>query len=276
MISLFSSEGRIPLVIALVAGGLYAATPAGLEAQAAGDRTRPLVGPIESSVAVVPFGPGERMEYDVHLGRLRVGAGSMEVEGVEPVRGESSYHVSMRIQGGVPLARVDDHYQSWFDIQTLSSRRFIQDTDQVRRRRHRHFEIYPAQSRWQRMDVEDGGEMDTTLPLDDIAFLYYVRTLDLEVGETYELNQYFRADRNPVILQVLRRETVEVPAGTFKTIVVRPIIKAGGLFGEGGEAEVYFTDDEDRVLVRLESRVPVIGSLSLRLTKSTPGRRLAR
>jgi hypothetical protein len=94
------------------------------------------------------------------------------------------------------------------------------------------------------------------------------------VGETYELELYFRQDRNPVTLQVLRRETIEVPAGTFDTIVIRPIIKTDGLFGEGGEAELYFTDDERRLLVRMESRVLRIGSLSLHLRNFEEGRLL--
>ncbi|TVR59285.1 MAG: DUF3108 domain-containing protein [Gemmatimonadales bacterium] len=235
-----------------------------------------LIGPLENSAAAAPFGPGERLEYQVRLGRLRVGEGSLSVEGVERIRGESSYHVSLRIAGGIPLARVDDHYQSWFDIVGLSSRRFIQDTRQIRRQRYRHFEIIEEEGRWDRLDHRAEGDLPTEAPLDEIAFLYYIRTMDLEVGETYELNRYFRADRNPVILHVLRRETIEVPAGTFETIVVRPIIKAGGLFGEGGEAEVYISDDEDRILVRVESRVPVIGSLSMRLKDIRMGQPLAR
>ena len=235
-----------------------------------------LIGPLENSAAAAPFGPGERLEYQVRLGRLRVGEGTLSVEGVERIRGESSYHVSLHIAGGIPLARVDDHYQSWFDIQGLSSRRFIQDTKQIRRHRYRHFEIIPEEGRWDRLNHQAEGDLPTEAPLDEIAFLYYIRTMELEVGETYELDRYFRADRNPVILQVLRRETIEVPAGTFETIVVRPIIKAGGLFGEGGEAEVYISDDEDRILVRVESRVPVIGSLSMRLKDIRMGRPLAR
>ena len=90
------------------------------------------------------------------------------------------------------------------------------------------------------------GSLDTSEPLDDVAFLYYARTLPLEVGETYTINRYFREDGNPVVLRVLRKETIRMPAGTFNTIVVQPIIQTDGLFGEGGEAEVYFTDDARR------------------------------
>ena len=74
-----------------------------------------------------------------------------------------------------------------------------------------------------------------------------------------------------MVLQVLRRETVQVPAGRFRTIVVRPIIRTDGMFGEGGRAEVYFSDDEYRIPVLIRSRVPVVGSLSMHLRTFRPG-----
>jgi hypothetical protein len=227
---------------------------------------------VERTSARVPFGPGEWAEYEVRLGRLSVGRGSMEIVRVESIRGWPSYHVSWKIAGGLPFLRVNDHMQSWIDVETLASRRFIQDIDEVRYERYSHYEIYPEEKRWQLVGPGDVETFTTDRPLDDIAFIYYVRTLPLEVGQTYTLHQYFREDRNPVTIQVLRRERIEVPAGTFNTIVVQPIIKAGGLFGEGGRAEVYFTDDDRRLLVRLTTRgVPLLGDLSLHLSEIRHG-----
>ena len=77
-----------------------------------------------------------------------------------------------------------------------------------------------------------------------------------------------------MVLRVLRRDTVEVPAGTFPVIVVQPIIRSSGTFGEGGKAELFFSDDPRRLLVKMESSSP-IGRLSLHLRTITEGRRLA-
>jgi len=248
------------LLLLLLAGTMG---PAELVAQ---DRERsPWAAPVESQVAPVPFGPGERMVYQVKLGPLSVGEGQMEVHGVETVRGERTYHISMGLNGGIPLARVNNLYQSWLDLDQLASRRFIQDQNEVRYERFRHFEFFPEERRWERADVEEEGELPTDLPLDDISFVYYVRSLPLEVGETYTLDRYFQESGNPVVVKVVRKDTVEVPAGTFNTIVVEPVIQTRGLFGEGGEAEIHFSDDEHRLLVQMRSKVPVVGSLSLHL-----------
>ena len=225
--------------------------------------------------AVVPFGPGERLTYDVKLGALgRRGQGHMEVVGLDSIRGHTAYHVEMAIKGGLWMAKVEDHYQSWFDITSLASYRFIQDVDQLNRERYRHFELFPEEGRYERPDNGREWDLPTELPLDDVSFLYFVRTLPLEVGDEYSFDRYFKESGNPVVIRVLRVDTVEVPAGRFETVVVRPIIKTSGLFGQGGEAEIHFTTDERRLLVYMKSKVPLLGALSLHLTEIREGRPL--
>jgi hypothetical protein len=220
--------------------------------------------------AALPFGPGEQALFQVRLGGVSVGRGSMQVLGVEKVDGFDTFHTRMVIAGGIPLARVDDRFDSWIDVAGLFSRRFDQDQKEIRFRRKRRYDFFPER----RVFVRENGEtgtLPTSEPLDDVSFLYFTRTLPLRVGESYTLNRYFKEEGNPVVIQVLRRERITVPAGTFNTIVVRPIIRTRGLFGEGGQAEVFFSDDERRIPVQIRSRVPVVGSLSLHLQEYRPG-----
>ena len=244
-----------------------------LLAQATGLPVR--VEPRLATPADVPFGPGEVLEYDVRLGALgRRGQGKMEVVGLDTVRGSTTYHVTMDIEGGLLFAKVNDHYESWFDVTNLVTRRFIQEVDEINYERFRHWELYPEERRFERADNGVQGDLPTDLPLDDVSFLYFVRTLPLEVGEEYSFDRYFREGGNPVIIRVLRKDTVTVPAGTFETIVDRPIIQTKGLVSQGGEAELHFTDDERRLMVYMKSKVPLVGALSLHLAKITEGRRL--
>lgn len=227
--------------------------------------------PTDPLAAAVPFGPGEAMEYQVKLGIFSVGSGTMNVAGLDTVRGRSTYRLEWRVAGGIPLARIDDKFSSWLDTRTLVSRRFIQDIHEVDYERLRHYEFYPEERRYEMVEGGEGGPMPTSMPLDDISFVYYARTLPLEVGQTYSLNRYFKESGNPVVIRVLRRDRIEVPAGTFNTIVIQPIIQTDGLFGEGGEAEIHFSDDERRLLVYMRSKVPVMGSLTLHLRRIEEG-----
>jgi len=233
-----------------------------------------LLGPVTTNrkpPADVPFGPGEHLVYKLKLGPFSVGEGHMEVVGLDSVRGELVYHTSLRFEGGMWGFRVRDDFQSWFSVQDLVSQRFVKSQREGPYSAFRHYEFYPQEKRFERADNGEGRDMPTTEPLDDVSFLYFTRSLPLEVGDEYTLDRYFKESGNPVVIKVLRLETIEVPAGKFETIVVQPFIQTKGMFSEGGEAKLYFTNDERRLLVQMKSKVPVVGSLTLQLKEITEG-----
>jgi hypothetical protein len=231
---------------------------------------------LPSIVAAQQASPLERAEYQVKLGAMDAGTGVMEVLGREAVDGHGTYHVVLRIEGGLGPLRIDDRFESWVDSAswmhrpTLFSRRFVQDQNELGNRRQRRYEMSPERKQYRRVDTDETLALPTDRPLDDVSVVYLARGLPLKVGDTYTIDRYFKADANPIVLRVVRRETVTVPAGTFQTIVVRPTIKTSGLFGEGGQAELFFSEDAQHVLVQMRSKVPLIGSLSLLLVSQRP------
>ena len=221
-----------------------------------------------ASVMPVPFGVGERMEYDVKFGRLRVGSGSMEVADVQDVRGRPTWHTIFQVRGGTFFYRVNDQYESWIDRHTGNSLRFKQDLNEGRRDVERNFEIFPDRAQFVE-NGEDTAQASVKNPLDDGSFLYFLRTIPLAVGETYTFERYFRPDRNPVTIKVLRKERIEVPAGEFDAIVVQPVIKTKGIFSENGHAEIWLSDDENRIMLQMKSGLS-FGSLNLYLKSYRP------
>jgi hypothetical protein len=225
------------------------------------------------------FPVGERMEFSVSWGRVRLGEGSIEVEAIESIAGHNAYRVAMEAWGGPPFYRVQDRQVSWIRPQPLSSVRFEQRLSEGSYKRDTRYSLDLEGMTYDRHDIVEGewrarGE-ETDVPildgaLDDISFLFFARLLPLEVGQRYEFDRYFKESGNPVVIEVLRREEIRVPAGTFQTIVLRPIIQSGGAFGDGGEAELYLTDDERRVIVRLKIGMAV-GAGNLFLTGYEPG-----
>ncbi len=217
-----------------------------------------------------PYRPGERLEYDAHVGFLgNVGEGILEVR-ADSVRGTPVYNVRLELHASALFGSVtvDDVLQSWLDPATMRALRFQKDQDEPKTHTHQVYEFYPDEGEWRRTDEEGAGEsgpLPSANPLDDISFVYYVRALPLEVGNRYVLKDYFRENGNPLVLDVVRKQTVRVPAGQFETIVVRPTIQTTGLFGQGGEAELFFTDDSLHLLVMLKSRLPVLRTLEFRL-----------
>ena len=171
---------------------------------------------------------------------------------MDSIRGREAWHTSFGIRGGLAFYKVNDRYESWFDTRSLASLRYHQQIDEGNYERQSQFEIYPDR----RVFVDSrGGEQPTAEePLDDGSFLYFLRTIPLEVGKEYTFERYFRLDRNPVRIKVLRLDRVTVPAGTFDAVVVQPIIKTKGIFSENGRAEVWLSNDEHRIMLQMKSR----------------------
>jgi hypothetical protein len=209
-----------------------------------------------------PWRVGERLVYNVKFGLFNVGRATMEVVGIDTVRGEPTWHVLFNIRGKALFYSLNDSMQSWIGMRDLVSRRFIQDTEERGRQRYRRYEIFPEAGIW----VRDGTDTAATVadPLDDASFFFYARTLPLEPGQTYTFARYFIADRNPVSIRVLQRQEIGTPAGRFRTIAVRPIFQSRGLFGQGGQAIIWFSDDEARIPVRMRSNLPV-GTIEMTL-----------
>ncbi|HEU4630754.1 MAG TPA: DUF3108 domain-containing protein [Gemmatimonadaceae bacterium] len=260
-----------PVLVAAAAVLATAAPVAAIQGTAAAAQdTSAVAATGQATASPVPFGVGERLEYDVKFGSIKAGEGVMEVRGIETIRGRPAYHTYFQVKGGIPFFRVNDIFQSWIDTATLSSLRFVQDQDEGPKERQRRYEIYPDQQIYREYVKGEGADQPSVAnPLDDGSFLYFLRTIPLEVGRTYTFDRYFRPDRNPVTIKVVRRERIKVPAGTFDAVVLQPQIKTKGLFGEDGHAEVWLSDDENRIMLQMKSDLK-IGSLNLYLTKYRP------
>jgi hypothetical protein len=260
--------------LAVTAGVAATVTaPAATHGQAVPPVVTQLTVPVRSGP--LPFGVGESAVYRVSYNVVgRVGTGTMQILGIDTIRGRPAFHALFTLRGRVLFAQVNNRFESWLDVRDVFSHRFEQNTHEVNFRRRRSREFYPAEMRWtgHTNDRPEHGELLTAMPLDDTAFLYYVRTLDLEVGREYSLDRYWNPEGNPVRIRVLRRQTVTVPAGTFNTLVLQPVIRTSGLFSEGGEAEVYFNEAEPRQLVMLRAKVS-FGTLQMQLQEFTPAPR---
>lgn len=238
----------------------------------------------DGGVASVPFGVGESMVYNVKYGPINVGTGRMEVVGIDTVRGRPAWHLRLELRAGIPGFRVVNVLESWVDMRSLSSLRYRQETSQGGKEERRVVELYPDRGMYQETDwrMKKGlpglqenrkPEAETVEgPLDQASFLFFARTQPLDVGRTYSYARYYKPPNNPVTLEVLRRESVSVPAGRFPAVVVRPIFKSNGIFGQNGRAEVWFTDDDRRLMVRMETQV-AFGSISLQLSEFQGGQR---
>jgi hypothetical protein len=224
-----------------------------------------LLGVTARAQAARPWLPGESAVYDVHYGPVHAGTATLNVVGIDNVRGHTAYHVLLSVRGGVNLLvykyDLRDTLESWVDTATLNSLRFTQRQWHRGRLRSKHYELFPERQTF--VDGDQGEQASVVNPLDDLGVLYLARSLPLEVGKSVEIARYFKPPANPVVLRVLGRDTIEAAGRRWSTLVVQPIIKTSTMFGDG-QARVWLSDDSARVIVRLNAKAS-IGSITMTL-----------
>ena len=224
----------------------------------------PVVRPVIRANPAVPFPVGERLTFSAKYGIFSVGSATMEVMGIDTVHSVETVHIRFRISGGALWYHLDQTIESWVGRYDFRSRRFSSVQDERDKHRERRYEIFPD-SGFYREQGRDTTFATVLEPLDDASFLYWIRTVPLEVGKKYEYARYFRPDRNPVIIEVLGRERVGVAGKKWRALVVRPKIPQGrGIFAEKSETRIWLSDDAQRLVLAIQSNFS-FGQVTLKL-----------
>lgn len=229
----------------------------------------PVAGASAQSPTTVPWAAGEDLEYTVRILGLKAGAGVMQVTGMDTIRGRDAWHLHFNIKGSALGAyHVDDTYDSWMDVETLNSLRFEQNLMEGGKPTVRKYDIFPDRGIFHQEGKDEKKSVPD--PLDDASLFFFARTLPLEVGHVYRMDRYFDPKANPIVIKVIRKDTITVPAGRFPAIVLQPSFHTNGLFSENGGAEIWLSDDEHRILLKMNTHFSII-KLGLELRKATYG-----
>lgn len=217
-----------------------------------------------------PFKVGERLDFTARLGMLKLGEASMQVASLDTVRGEPTFLFRFRLEGGNFLFRIKNVIESWTTVDGFRSLRFHNDNSENDRTYLREYDIFPD-SGFYRQHGKEGTQPTPKQPLDDASLLYFVRTTPLEVGQVYRFDKYFINEKNPLIVRVLKAETMELPDGSkVECLVLNPVIDDKGMFADRAEARLWITNDARRIPVQIRSRYSW-GTVTLRLDKMTAG-----
>lgn len=211
-----------------------------------------------------PFVAGEKLTYDVRVGNVAAGHGTMSIGGPVNVRGVPTLLLRSEMRAGVGLLNGSGRSRSWLDSRRMRSLRFVKDERRLFSRHHESVDVFPDERRWASTDGR-AGTSPTDAPLDELSFIYFVRTLRLAPDDTHSFDRHFEQERNPVTVRVEGREWVTVDAGTFATVVVEMRVKDPRNYQGEGIIRIHLTDDACRLPVRVESVVPGIGRTVLSL-----------
>lgn len=246
-----------------------ALTLAGFAAASAGAQEMQREQP-KDATRELPFAVGERLTYRLAVGRFgNVGRGVMSVDGPVDVRGVPTYVLRSEVHARIGFMPASDRTESWLDPDRMAALRFRKRERRAFSSNEEQVELFPDERRWAD-EHGRGGSSPTDVPLDELSFIYYLRTLPLAADSAGQLVRHYDPARNPIAVRVVGRDSVRTGAGTFATIIVEMRVKDARRYGGEGLVRLYLSDDAYRIPVRIESTVPVFGASVLTLESFTP------
>ena len=213
--------------------------------------------------AGLPFSVGEKLTYEVSIAKGgKVGTATMWIEGPVDVRGVSTYLLRFDSKIHVAFLSAVSRSSSWFDPLRGSSLRFFKHEQNPLAHHDESVDLFPDLKEWKTASGEVGQSPSST-PLDELSFMYFIRTLPMTPGSTYSFDRHFDQTRNPVTVSVIRREVIPTPMGELRVILVEMRVRDPRHYKGEGVIRIHLTDDDCRLPARIESTMPVVGTAIL-------------
>lgn len=212
----------------------------------------------------LPFKTGEKLYYSAWFNFIKGGESFLECVGVEEINGKSVCHVrsvteSLRFFDR--FYKVRDYMDSWMDSSGQFSLRFEKSLREGKYRKK-----YSVDFDYDR-GVSISASKQDSIPArvhDGLSMFYYVRTLDLAVGDVIKINYFDNDSLRPFYIKVDRREWIKVPLGKLECFVLEPYTEGGELLKNKSKVTIYLSVDERRIPVMISNDAR-FGSLVLKL-----------
>ena len=218
------------------------------------------------------FNAGEKLVFSVSWSDIvKAGTATLSVPGVKVFNGHKVYHIVSTASSGPQVSaffytrdRIDVYLDAVNYTIWKSEKHLVEGT-------YKNDEViyFNPPNRTATRGVATMRTLPE--PRDALGGFYYVRSLDLQVGSEITLNYADGKISKPIVIKVLRKEQVTVPAGTFDTIVIEPVLdETEGIFKQEGRIWIWVTDDENKMPVILKSKI-AIGNVEVKLESYTLG-----
>ena len=212
----------------------------------------------------LPFRPGEQLKYTARFNVLPVGEALLTVVALGQIDNIATYHINYQARTGSVadrLFKIRDNIDIWFDNQEMYTYRVDKNINEGRY--HRKFSTYINYRDSIAVTGKDTVAITQSVR-DPYSLFYYLRSQPLIIGNTLQLVTFDNNKQTDFQLKVIEKQRINVPAGTFSCLVVKPFRKQRALFKNQGDIEVWLSDDKRRLPVQIHIKLKY-GSLVLRL-----------
>lgn len=216
-----------------------------------------------------PFPDRRGYVYAAEWHLITAGTGTVRME---TAGNERKVTATAESQGAVNIIfPVHDRFEARFDPRTFCSLSIFKHSEEGSHKRETAIHFDPARKKSvldeKNLKTGETKHVENDLPgcaTDVITGFYYLQSLPLQVGSTYE---FPISDGKTTIVRatVEKREQVRAPAGSFPTVLVTAQAINGPLQGKG-KVWVWYSDDPSHIPVQMRAKLGW-GTLLFRLQR---------
>jgi Protein of unknown function (DUF3108) len=200
------------------------------------------------------FEQGETLDYNLTWLKITGGTARMTIS---PVRGDEDQRLRITSVGTSSktfsrIFKVRDEIESTVARSDFSTLCYVKRLDEEGEKKTEVTVVEDGVATRTRKKVKK-----TSVPrpvYDPMSLIYYLRTVDLTPGKSYDFAVLADGKLYNVHAKVTKRETVQTPAGRFNTVLVEPLMESGGVVREE-KLFLWYSDDERRIPVRIRTEV---------------------
>ncbi len=228
------------------------------------------------TATALAFSPGEELTYQVAYGVVPAGSWSLRVEELGEFEGRPAYHFVSKVETNESVSviyELSSAEEAWFDATEFYSLKYTRQSIENDKPRSRDYRFDQEQN----LRITANGDTKPASPraVDQLSIMYFIRLLPFEPGAKFTLRNMADPEDNPLAIQVLKKERVKVPAGTFETYLVKLDFKTNhGMFKKGGENLIWITADDRRMPIKLSSKIG-LGRFRAELVEFSIGKTIA-
>ena len=212
----------------------------------------------------IPFKKGEKLEYKIHYGPITAGVASLEIETLPNkykfiANGESNRLFSLFFE-------VKDFYESIVDKKSLHPNQFYRN---VKEGGYKKIENVFFNHKLNQAETTRDTIPLPENPQDILSMFYYLRTQNfdsLKVTDSIPIQVYLDDNFINSQLYYLGNELIKTKFGWIATKKWAPKLKTGRIFKDENGMNIWITDDENKIPIKIKTKV-LVGAIEFDLIK---------
>ena len=205
-----------------------------------------------------PYQCGEKLKFEIFFGPIGVGYAELIVQELVKKNNKNTFHIVGKGRTAPFFDwffKVRDVYETFIDTVERVPVKFIRNVNEGGYVINQNYDFYHDQ---ELVKTRDSMYVIPKNSQDMLSAFFFMRTLNnkkIKKAESFFIPIFLDEENYKLKINYLDNEIVETKWGNINCMVFQPQMQEGRVFKDGSKIKVWISDDNNRLLVKVETEV---------------------